>query len=143
MSVLKNLKEQSKIRLIAAVAVVFGLGYALFNQRDAQYYNNVAYEIKLAMRICEESREYALEHEHEMLLTKNTLDHIKLDGEEVKLRYVAYPRAMLFHNGFIHQNTQSEYYCLIIDPRGRAGSLNGELKYDYRRRKWVEKTWSY
>ncbi|MBK6897344.1 MAG: hypothetical protein IPH06_12200 [Alphaproteobacteria bacterium] len=143
MSFLERLKEQSKIRLLAAVAVVFGLGYALFNQRDAKYYDDVAVEIELAMRICEESREYALEHEHEMLLTKNTLDHIKLDGEEVKLRYVPYPRAMLLHNGFVHQNTQSEYYCSIKDPRGRAGSLSGELKYDYRRQRWVERTWSH
>lgn len=143
MSFLERLKEQSKIRLLAAVAVVFGLGYALFNQRDAEYYRIVAHEIELAMRICEESREYALEHEREMLLTKNTLNHIKLDGEEVKLRYVAYPRAMLLHNGFVHQNTQSEYYCLIIDPRGRSGNFSGELKYDYRHQRWIERTWSY
>ena len=143
MSFLERLKEQSKIRLLSAVAVVIGVGYALFNQRDAVYYDNVAREIELAKRMCEESREYALEHEHEMLLTKNSLKHIKLDGEEVVLRYVDYPRAMLLHNGFVHQNTQSEYYCRIIDPRGRSGSLSGELKYDYRRRRWVEHTWSY
>ncbi|MBP7905298.1 MAG: hypothetical protein KA099_08245 [Alphaproteobacteria bacterium] len=143
MTFLERVKEQSKMRILAACAVVFGLGYALFNQRDAKYYDNVAIEIELAKRMCEESREYALEHEHEMLLTKNSLRHIKLDGEEVNLRYVEYPRAMLLHNGFVHQNTQSEYYCKIIDPRGRAGSLSGELKYDYRRQRWVERTWSY
>ena len=143
MTLLEWFQEQPNIRLVAAAAVVCGLIYALFNQRDAQYYQDVAREIELAKRMCEESRDWALEHEHEMLLTKNRLEHIKLDGEEVYLRYVPYPRAMLLHNGFVHQNTQSEYYCSIKDPRGRAGSLSNELKYDYRRRRWVDNTWSY
>lgn len=136
-------KDQPRKKIVFAGLFSLIILYIIFfNHRDAEYYKEVAHEVELAAQLCENSTKWALDNERKMLLTQNSLRHIKVDGKEVEFKYLDYPRAVLLHNGFVHENNQSEYYCTFTDPRGRAGRVSGEYFFDYRTKSWLGQTWS-
>jgi hypothetical protein len=133
-------RYQSKPKLVVGGMIVLAfLALVIINPYDGEYYMAVEEELPLAMAICENSAEWVRENPERLKMTQNNLDHIEVNGEIPKLKYIKYPRALILHDGYGHANAQVEIYCTFQDPRGGGGKT---YFYDYRRAGWVDKTLS-
>lgn len=134
---LKSLKHESKLKLVFAGAVLLTVLFViLYNPRDQQYFEDVGKEILVARKICENSIKWVETNPDSLKLSKNKLDHIKVDGQPVTLKLVKYPRIIFLHTGYKHKGAQNELYCTFSDPR------DSSVKYffDYETESWVNKT---
>ena len=138
MTFLDRLRTEPKSKIIIAAIIILGLLYVLlYNPYDKDYLEAVEKEIPLAQALCESSVDWVLNNSDSLKLDNNTLDHIRVDGELVKLKHIKYPKAILLHDGFLHPGAQVEFFCTFREPRAYGEQ---SYFYDYRRRIWVDKT---
>lgn len=128
-----------KGRNIIAGFIVLSVVYAiLFNPRGREYSREVDEEIKIAMRICENSQDYVMNNRERLKLSNNKLDDIPVEGVIPRLRHVRTPEVILLHSGYRHANARQAFFCTFNDPRGKAADSSSGYYYDYTQRAWVD-----
>lgn len=134
------LADQSKGSYVVAIAIILGVGYVIFGfGYDADYNEQVEYEKKLAMVICESSREWVMNNPKRLKHGQADLKDLKVDGKTITLKHVKYPEVLFLDSGIRkigdRGNTANDLYCHFKDPR--RSSLN--YYYNYKTLKWVDK----
>ncbi len=133
----KLIDRHSKGKLIIAAAIMGLIIYlVLYNPRDNTFYVESEIEVALARKICENSVQWIENNMDRLKLDNNDLRHIPVQGRQVILKHVKYPKIIFLHTGYKHSNANNELYCSFKDPR------NASIHYffDYGTQGWVERT---
>lgn len=139
MDIKKYLKQESRPRLFMAFFIVLGAVFILFfTSRDSEYLEEIDREIILAHKVCEASLPWILNNPESLKRGKNSLKHIKVDGETVHFKHIKPPVVLFHHSGFVHPGALNEFYCTFYDPR----KTPSDSYYSYEERSWVDKEWA-
>lgn len=132
-------EDQPKSRFVIAALILLAICYVVFGFGYDQNYNEeVETEKKLAMLICENSRDWILADLSRLKHGNADLKQVKVQGRTIELKHVKYPKVLFLDSGIrnlVNKSTANDLYCYFEDPR----STSLKYYYNYKTDQWVDK----
>ena len=133
-----KVKEQPKIRLIAAALIIAGIVYVIFGGAyGKKYHEGVQRELRIAATLCENSLPYVAQNEAYLKLGNDFLKNVKVNGKLQKFEYIKHPKIVFYDTGFGkigNRPAETDLFCSFKDPR-----TNQNYYFKYDTGKWVDK----
>jgi len=109
---IKSISKAKKIFTLVVFAAILALIF--YRPHGPEYAAEVDKEIVLAQKICENTREWALNNLSSLKMDERTLKNVAVNGQVVKFKHIRDPKILYFHDGFAHPNAQVELVRMTI-----------------------------
>ena len=116
-------------------SIVLGLiGTLIFAPRGKEFNITAEKEIKIAMQVCEASREWVEANRSRLKIDESKLGHIKINGRIPKFKYTKTPKVLFIASGFNAPNMLNNIFCEITHAATKQ-----KYYFDYENRIWKDK----